>query len=866
MSAVCAVTAFNPFAVKGGGSGGDLAYGVAVDASKNVVVVGQFQNTATFGGLTATALGGWDGFVAKMNAAGTYKWVQRVGGATGDEQVNKVAVDGAGNIYITGKFSGTITLGSFSLASLGRADVFIAKLDPNGVFVWAKRAGSNDATIDDEGTAITLDSAGNVYVAGTFAATSDFGATSLISAGGADFFVTKLSNNGVFLSSWRGGGASNDIVKGIAVDGMGNVIVAGEFQSQTMIGANIFNATGGAGDIDIFVAHYNDVGVLNWALQFGGSAGSDRSGGVAVDSGGSIYLFGTFFGAVNFYAATLTSAGGSDVFVLRLDGVDVTWAKQAGGTGNETAGAIHFASNGLLYTTGAFQGTVPLGAGSLVAAGASDVFGAVFDNTGKLIHATSGGGTSSDLGLDIAADSDGRAVIAGTFTGSASFGGTNLSSGGFEEAFVWRYAFPLPTNGIFSHGGTDHDTLAGMVIDAGGNHYVAGYFAGTIAFGSVTLTSAGGTDIFVAKLDSVGNVLWAIRFGGVSDDRANGIARDLHGSLYITGHVGGATTFGATTLTGPGGFVAKLDGMGTTLWARQIGNSVSNESFAIAVSALDHLFVTGNFASTATLGATTLVSAGATDMFIARLDLNGNFVWAKSAGNASTDWSEGLATDSSGNVYVAGHFYSTVSFGATPLTSVGGTDGVVMKLDPSGTFLWATRMGGAGNDYAKRLVVDSSSGEVYVTGAFSGTATMGASTLTSAGSLDVFLAKLNSSGSLQWGVRGGGTGSDEALAITRSASGKIVVVGFLGAGGTFGAFSLSGVGANDVFFVEVNNNGDILRARLAGGVDGDRADTALFDGFEQLVVGGRFGGTATFDGVKRTSAGGKDVFVWRPVP
>jgi len=857
------VGSIDPFAAKAGGNGGDLAYGVAVDASKNIIMVGQFQNTATFGAWSLTSLGGWDGFVAKTNAAGGYKWAQRVGTAAGDDQVNKVVVDSGGNIYITGKFYGALTLGNITLTSAGSADIFIAKLDFNGNFLWAKRAGSSHATLEDEGIAITLDTTGNVYVTGAFAGTAGFGATSLVSAGDTDIFVTKLDSNGVFLAAWRDGGANKDVAKGIGIDGSGNVVVTGEFQTQTVIGSNTFNAAGGGGDKDVFVARYNNAGVLSWALRFGGSAGVEESGGVAVESGGSSYVHGTFWGTVNFGAATLTSAGGSDVFVLRLDvGGDVLWAKRAGGTGNDTASAIRFGGTGQIYTTGHFQGSVTLAGGTLNSAGASDVYGVVFNTAGTVTHAASGGGATSDLGMDLALDADGRVVIVGAFTGSATFGGTTLSSGGFEDAFVWRYVPPLPTIAICV-GGTLADSTGRLASDSAGNLYLSGVFSGSIQIGSFTLNSLGGADFFVAKFNASGTAVWAVRGGSASNDTVPSLARDVGGNLYVAGNLGGAATLGSSSL-GLGGFVAKLDPNGNFLWATQIGTS-SSRPMSVQVGS-SQVYVLGEYTASMTLGATTLTPVGGNDIYVTRLSQStGAFVWAKSIGSASSDYVESLAVDKDDGLYAVGHFYSPLTIGSTTLTSSGGADGMVFKMDQNGNHLWATRIGGVARDYAKRVAVNSNN-EAYVAGTFSGTPTYGPSTITSAGGLDMFVVKLSSSGTILWARSGGGTGDDEGTGVAVSSADRVAVGGYVVGGGTFGSFSLTPKGAEDVYLVEYDSLGTAVRARLSGGTGNDRVGSVIFDSTNTPVVSGYFNNTSTFESLSCTSNGNTDIFVWRLGP
>jgi hypothetical protein len=230
-------------------------------------------------------------------------------------------------------------------------------------------------------------------------------------------------------------------------------------------------------------------------------------------------------------------------------------------------------------------------------------------------------------------------------------------------------------------GGTSSDESKGIAVDSSGNAYITGEFQGTAVFGATTLTSAGQSDTYMAKVDSGGNFLWAKRAGGTNQDYVNGIAVDSSGNAYITGHFEGIAEFGATTLTSAGNndtYIAKVDSGGNFLWAKStVGVG------GIAVDSSGNAYITGSFWNTAVFGATTLTSAGHPDIYIAKVDSGGNFLWAKRAGGYGTDVGAGIAVDSSGNAYVTGLFEDTAVFGATTLTSAGGTDIFIWKvMDP----------------------------------------------------------------------------------------------------------------------------------------------------------------------------------------
>jgi len=421
------------------------------------------------------------------------------------------------------------------------------------------------------------------------------------------------------------------------------------------------------------------------------------------------------------------------------------WAKQAGGTYWDEGCDIAIDSSGNSYVTGFFKETASFGSTNLTSSGQDDIFVAKLDSSGNWLWTKQAGGTNYDGGYSIAIDSSGNSYVTGYFRGTASFGNTTLTSSGQDDIFVAK----LDSNGNWlwakKAGGTNNDEGHGIATDSSGNSYVTGYFYGTASFGSTTLTSSGESDIFVAKLDSSGNWLWAKQAGGTNYDYGFGIAIDSSGNSYVTGYFYSVTaSFGSTTLNSSGGydiFVAKLDSSGNWLWVKQAGGTSDDYGLGIATDSSGNSYVTGYFYGTASFGSTTLTSSGDIDIFVAKLDSSGNWLWVKQAGGASTDHGNSITIDSSGNSYVTGYFYSvTASFGTTTLTSNGESDIFVAKLDSSGNWLWAKKAGGAYYDYGYSIATDSS-GNCYLSDSFSGTASFGGINLTSSGGEDIFVAK-----------------------------------------------------------------------------------------------------------------------------
>jgi len=423
-------------------------------------------------------------------------------------------------------------------------------------------------------------------------------------------------------------------------------------------------------------------------------------------------------------------------------------------------------------------------------------------------------GTGSDFGRAIATDGSGNSIVTGSFDGTATFGDTTLTSAAFSDIFIAKYDGDGNFLWVVQAGGTASNAGAAIATDGSGNSIVTGRFNGTVTFGDTTLTSsAGSLDIFIAKYDGEGNFLW-VEQAGVTGmhfrlDAFHGndpaIATDGSGNSIVTGSFFGTATFGDTTLTTAGSrdiFIAKYVGDGNFLWVEQAGGGASDEGFAIATDGSGNSIVTGHFSGTATFGDTTLTSAGSRDIFIAKYDGDGNFLWVEQAGGTDGPFGGAIATDGSGNSIVTGWFRGTATFGDTTLTSAGSGDIFIAKYDGEGNFLWVEQAGGTDSDLGLAIATDGS-GNSIVTGDFSGTATFGDITLSSAGSEDIFIAEYDGDGNFLRVRQAGGTNTETGAAIATDASGNSIVTGEFRGTATFGDTTLTTAGSSDIFIAKL---------------------------------------------------------------
>lgn len=447
--------------------------------------------------------------------------------------------------------------------------------------------------------------------------------------------------------------------------------------------------------------------------------------------------------------------------------------------------------------------------------------------------------------------------------------------------FVWAKSF----------GGVENEQSNYITVDASGNIYTTGYFQETVDFdhgtGTTNFTSFGGRDIFVHKMDALGNFLWARSFGGIGQDEGYSITIDAFGNIYTTGSFYGEVDFdpgvGVYSLASTGSsdvFVHKMDASGNFLWVKSFGGASFDVGRSIMVDASGNLYTTGHFSSTADFnpgsGVYNLTSVGSSDVFVHKMDASGNFLWAKSFGGTDSDLGRSITVDASGNVYTTGTFRETVDFnpgaGIYNLTSAGYDDVFIHKMNASGDFLWVKSFVGVSDDYIASIAIDAS-GNVYTTGAFEGEVDFDPGTgiynLTSAGYDDIFVHKMDASGNFLWAKSFGDTSGDVGRSIIVDAFGNVYVCGDFYGTIDFdpgaGAYNLTSVGSNDVFVQKMDSNGNFLWAKSFGGVGSDHGISLTVDAFNNVYTTGTFRETADFNpetGIYSLTSNGKvDVFV-----
>lgn len=450
---------------------------------------------------------------------------------------------------------------------------------------------------------------------------------------------------------------------------------------------------------------------FQWTKTMGGSS-PDYGQSIAVDPSGNIYTTGSFQGTVDFDPnagiVNLTASGGSSMFISKLNSLgNLIWAKSIGPiSGSLSASGFSIALDiaGNVYTTGYFQGTTDfdpgLGTFNLTTSGFNDdIFISKLDSSGNFIWAKGMGGSSDEIGLTISLDASGNVYTSGYFEGTVDFdpnvGIVNLTPTGSHDIFISK----LDPSGNFLWAkhlegmGTSFDNGWSVVTSASGNIYLTGAFQSTIDFdpsaGAINLTSAGSSDIFILKLDSSGNFIWAKQTGGASNDVGLSIKLDESENIYTTGQFtdivdfdpNGGTFYLTSAISGSTDiFISKIDSTGNFIWAKGFGCPTVDGGYSIALDSYSNVYTTGFFTGTADFdpgaGVFNLTSSYQ-DVFISKLDVSGNFVWAKNIGGVGYNRGSSISADDSGNVFTTGHFSGTADFdpdtGIFNLNSTGGS-------------------------------------------------------------------------------------------------------------------------------------------------------------------------------------------------
>lgn len=748
-----------------------------------------------------------DVFVTKVNAAGTDLVFSTYLGGTSSDLGLAVALDGNGDAYVVGSTASSDfkTKNPLQPNYRGNTDVFISKVKGDGSqLVYSTYLGGSAY---DEAYGVALDGAGNAYVTGTTVSNDFNIANAFQpnNAGSGDAFLAKINSAGSqLIYSTYFGGSGVDVAYGVAVDANNNAYLTGHtFSTNFPLQNPLQNSN--RGNADAFVARFNFSGsALVYSTYLGGTGG-DFGRGIAIDSGAQAHITGrtvsTDFNTRN--PLQSTNRGNFDAFVAKLNisGSQLVYSTYLGGASDDLGFGIALDGTGNAYVVGDTRSTdfntkTPLQAANR---GGLDAFVTKINSGGSdLVYSTYLGGSGEDLASSIALDTAGNAYITG-YTSSndyATVGPIQATSKGGLEVFVTKIfadASSIAFNTYF--GGNGSDTANSIAVDTGGNCYVTGATTSTNfpTRNPIQPTNRGGLDAFVAKFNPSGtNIVYSTYLGGSFGDGGRGIAVDLAGNAFVTGGTF-STDFpvqGAFQPTSRGlgdAFVARINASGTSLvYSSYLGGAGTDEAAGVAVDTTGNAYVVGNTASGDFNTKTPLQAnnRGQQDAFITKVTADGSaLVYSTYLGGQRSDLGNAIAVDQSNNVYITGSTISTNFPTQAPVqASYGGgeQDAFAAKINSAGTALvYSTYLGGLLAEVGNAIAVDSF-GNSYITGVTSSTdfPLKNPIQADNRGGNEAFITKLNPQGSaFVYSTYLGGSGSDQGAGIAVDNRGTAYVAG-----------------------------------------------------------------------------------------
>lgn len=400
-------------------------------------------------------------------------------------------------------------------------------------------------------------------------------------------------------------------------------------------------------------------------------------------------------------------------------------------------------------------------------------------------------------------------------------------------------------------GGTGTDQGYAVVTDNSSNVYAIGYFQKDIELGAFRLrVTEGSNDIYIARYDANGTVVWAMQSQSSSYIYGLSIASDHQGAIYVTGYFGESVRFDDISLTSSGYhdvFLVKLDEEGNVLWARRGGGKgelLGDIGRRVSVDLQGNVYLFGEFEGTASFGEFEVSAAGGQDVFLAKYDDQGQEQWVVSGGGSQSERGLALASDQQGSVYTGGSFQGSAVFDNEKVESTGIQAGFLTKYTNAGELVWVKQLSGSGEVIIRSLGVDKDQDLIFA-GSFTNTIEAGELRVKAVGGEDFFLSKYSNEGTVKWIKGGGGNLTDRIYDVVTNEQGEIFVGGIFQHNIAIDDFRLSALGMSDALIAQYAPNGE---ARWVQPI-GSTADDVIWDiatTGDHLFSTGSFFRTASF--------------------
>jgi hypothetical protein len=377
---------------------------------------------------------------------------------------------------------------------------------------------------------------------------------------------------------------------------------------------------------------------------------------------------------------------------------EVTWVTSMGGTKVDNARRITAGADGSLYVAGDFELEGTFGAaGVRTTAGKSDAFVAQLDGSGAVKWVTTIGGANEERGDAVAVDDKGNVALAGLFSDKLTAGTLTAEAAGSDDLFVVGLDAKGEVNWLWNAGALASDAATAVAPAGDGGWIVAISFGQAFEMGKAWMKSRGGDDAALVKLSSGGDLEWFTQIGGEYGEEITHVDVDPAGNIYVLGLFRGTLAVGGAAMTSAGDtdlFVARFDPVGNHVWSKRIGNAFAERPGGLTVDPAGHVAITGSFDKDVDFLGTPVLSRGESDAFVARMSSDGDLLWVKTYGAERADVGLGIDADRAGNLIVAGGFETTIDLGGGTYKTKGYMDGWVAKFAPDGAHQWSRRFGG----------------------------------------------------------------------------------------------------------------------------------------------------------------------------
>ncbi len=786
-----------------GSPNNDVGKGVSVDSSGNIYVAG--YTSGSFDGQSNN--GGSDLCLTKYNSSGTKQWTRIWGSSSSDYGVS-VSVDVAGNIYVAGSTEDAFDGQSHN----GERDLCLTKFNSNGTKQWTRIWGSSSS---DVGSSVSVDVAGNIYVAGSTEDAFDGQSNN----GNRDLCLTKFNSNGTKQWTRIWGSDSSDYGNSVCVDNFGNIYVAGHTLGSF---DNMYNN----GSYDLCLTKFNSNGT-KYCSRIWGSTSSDYGYDVKVESNGSIYVVGqtrgTFDGQIN--------NGNYDLCLTKFNN-DMTKrvTRILGSSEADTGTSVSFDNKGSVYVIGNIDDSLSLikfppvsiiePINNLYTNSLQINFSAYYNenyiNKTEEYISTNTCETWFDYTNNISYP------FAGTYYLTAK--GKNIDNNfSYTEKTNKLNIIFSEDNKIYKNwsriwGSSSFESGNSISGDKEGNIYIVGYTGGTFDGES---NPGGVYSLCLSKYNNSGVKEWSRIWGSITWDEANAVAIDNDGNIYVAGKTKG--TFDGESNSGDFDiFLTKFDKNGTKQWSRIWGSFIFDSANDLCIDNAGNVYVTG------------YGYFGSAGIFLAKYNSAGEQQWLQSCNLTRIGY--GVTADSEGNIYVTGYWEDNKL--------------CLIKYNSAGVEQWNKKWGSSSSDCGKSVAIDNA-GNIFVAGWTSGSFDGQSNN----GNKDLCLTKFDSNGTKKWTRIWGSAENDESKDVSIDSSGNIYVVGYTK--GSFDGETNPSNGVSSLCITKFNNNGAKQTTRIWGSTANDSGNSIYINNLGNIYVAGST--EDSFDG--QTNTGDSDLFI-----